>query len=320
MKADSEVRGTNDDAQVSKLSCVELGYFKDDFLKYFVKKPSRRAPLINRGYFSRHAALKELLDQFLALFAERKSPCQILSLGAGFDTTWFNLKANGRAPSRYFEVDFPEVTIQKASIISATPNLRNLVDSGKGKLSGKIEEGQILSEEFCLLPVDLRKLDGFLKQLEEAKFDFSTPTYVLSECVLVYMEPEDSASVINWLGKRLQTAACVVYEQIKPDDAFGQQMVRNLESRGCGLRGLKATPTLEAHKSRFTKNGWSRSDSWDMDTIYSKYLDPKEQARICRIEIFDEFEEWHMIQEHYSVTVGINDAGGLFNSFGFGRD
>jgi tRNA wybutosine-synthesizing protein 4 len=35
--------------------------------------------------------------------------------------------------------------------------------------------------------------------------------------------------------------------QIKPYDAFGRQMCSNLESRGCALRGVTQTPTLEAH-------------------------------------------------------------------------
>lgn len=30
-------------------SCVKLGYFKDDFVRYFVRRPGKRSPLINRG-------------------------------------------------------------------------------------------------------------------------------------------------------------------------------------------------------------------------------------------------------------------------------
>ena len=57
------------------------------------------------------------------------------------------------------------------------------------------------------------------------------PTLVLAECVLVYMQPADSTQLMQQLGNLLPTAACVVYEQIRPDDAFGQQMLMNLEVR-----------------------------------------------------------------------------------------
>lgn len=44
-----EVQGTNDDAQVSKLSCIRAGYIHDEYLQFFVRRASRRSPLINRG-------------------------------------------------------------------------------------------------------------------------------------------------------------------------------------------------------------------------------------------------------------------------------
>lgn len=37
--------------------------------------------------------------------------------------------------------------------------------------------------------------------------------------------------------------------------------------------------------------------------MYSKFLDPSEIRRISRIEMFDEFEEWHLIQAHYCIVV-----------------
>ncbi len=60
---------------------------KDDYVKYFVKNPVRRPPIINRGYFARALAIDILLHKFLS------SPLgplkQIVSLGAGFDTRYF---------------------------------------------------------------------------------------------------------------------------------------------------------------------------------------------------------------------------------------
>ncbi|RRT58537.1 hypothetical protein GW17_00041798 [Ensete ventricosum] len=65
------------------------------------------------GYYARWAALRKLLLQFLK--SERKTndknqtEKQILSLGAGFDTTYFQLLDEGIAPYLYVELDFKEV-------------------------------------------------------------------------------------------------------------------------------------------------------------------------------------------------------------------
>ncbi|KAN0119854.1 hypothetical protein V8E51_002062 [Hyaloscypha variabilis] len=48
---DESIMGTNNSSIVSKRS-VERLYFPNElhFFRYFVKKPQRRSPLINRGY------------------------------------------------------------------------------------------------------------------------------------------------------------------------------------------------------------------------------------------------------------------------------
>ncbi|EIE22490.1 leucine carboxyl methyltransferase family protein [Coccomyxa subellipsoidea C-169] len=306
---DISVQGTNDDAQISKLSCANLGYFKDDFIKYFVRRSSKRSPLINRGYFARLLALRQLLQQFFDVISqstaphEQQSVAQVLSLGAGFDTTFFNV-----------EVDFKEVTQKKAAIIAGNAALHEQLGPDAKE---KIHPGTIQTDALSVLPADLRDVKGVEAALLAAGFNPQLPTYVLAECVLVYMEAEESSAVVRWLGSFLSTAACVVYEQIKPGDAFGRQMLMNLESRGCPLRGLQATPDLKAHQDRFLNNGWQRADAKDMTTIYRAYLDPAEKRRAERLEIFDEFEEWHMIQDHYCIVLALNDASGVLQDFGF---
>jgi tRNA wybutosine-synthesizing protein 4 len=71
---------TSDDAAVSKFSASSLGYFTDNYLQFFINKPNRRPPLINRGYYTRVAAIYSILNEFLSLPIDNK---QIISLGAG---------------------------------------------------------------------------------------------------------------------------------------------------------------------------------------------------------------------------------------------
>jgi len=76
-------------------------------------------------------------------------------------------------------------------------------------------EGKIQTEGLVVLPADLRDLKGMEAGLLAAGFDPNLPTYVLAECVLVYMEAHESAAVVRWLGSFLSSAACVVYEQVR---------------------------------------------------------------------------------------------------------
>jgi hypothetical protein len=59
--------GTNDSSIVSKRSVERTGYdiksVKGEWFRYFVKKPVRRAPLINLGYFIRMKAVENVIDK-----------------------------------------------------------------------------------------------------------------------------------------------------------------------------------------------------------------------------------------------------------------
>lgn len=73
--------------------------------------------------------------------------------------------------------------------------------------------GSVLSPRYALLPVDLRRPDDLAGALEAAGLDLAAPTFVLAECVLVYLEPEESAGVVRWLGSHLAQAVMAIYEQ-----------------------------------------------------------------------------------------------------------
>ncbi|PQM35775.1 tRNA wybutosine-synthesizing protein 4 [Prunus yedoensis var. nudiflora] len=232
------VQATNDDASASKLSCVKKGYMKDDYVHCVVRRPVRRSPIINRGYFARWAALRKLLNQFL-------------------DTEKMGVKRDeGRAPHLYVELDFKEVTSKKTTLIETCNHLRDKI---------------------------------------------SATASISQECVLIYLDPDSSRAIVGWTSKAFSTAIFFLYEQIHPDDAFGQQMIRN----------------LEAKEKLFLDQGWQRAVAWDMLKVYSNFVEAQERRRIERLELFDEFEEWYMMQEHYCVAYAINDAMGLFEDFGF---
>lgn len=50
---------------------------------------------------------------------------------------------------------------------------------------------------YRLVAADLRDTARLEEQLIKAGVDFDAPTIILSECVLVYMEPADSANLVK---------------------------------------------------------------------------------------------------------------------------
>ena len=72
---------TNNSSIVSKRSVEKLYYPEPHFFRYFVKKPQRRSPLINRGYWLRMYAVEHVVRTFLAEPAVKNKV--IINLGCG---------------------------------------------------------------------------------------------------------------------------------------------------------------------------------------------------------------------------------------------
>ncbi|KAF8820908.1 leucine carboxyl methyltransferase [Cardiosporidium cionae] len=305
---DEAVQNTTDDAASSKLSSCNYGYFRDDFLHFFVKQPTRRAPLINRGYFARVAAIRKSVNEFLNCFPQDSSSLslQIVNIGAGLDTMFFWISSQ-RSDIRFYEIDFAEVIARKAAIILRNESLWSQISNKKDDLA--VVSNQIRGQNFRMVAADLRRIDEMDVELRNSGFDSTLPTLFVCECVLVYMAPTYSDKVIKWASSAVKApSAFIVYEQTNPTDPFGRTMVENLEARGCPLLGLHKYPTITSQIERYKQLGWKNCIATDMNDMYDKFIDQTERQRIEKLEIFDELEEWRLIQAHYILIVACGNA------------
>ncbi|XP_047457740.1 tRNA wybutosine-synthesizing protein 4 isoform X2 [Mugil cephalus] len=294
---DTAVQRTNDSSVVSKASAAAQGYFKDDFLQHFVCKVSRRAPLINRGYFIRWRAVEHCVRKFLQVTAKCPKR-QILSLGAGFDSLYFRLRANGALDEAVvFEVDFPDVVQRKAALISSNLTLRGMLDSPLQSTPA----GPVSSAQYHLSGVDVRDEAQVKETLGAAGLDWTAPTLILSEVVLTYMETQWSDAVISWAAKLLPQSLFVMYEQIHPHDPFGWIMQEHFLKLNSTLHALQQYPDTTAQTNRFLDKGWEGCVCLDMNDFYLGLVTEEERDRVQSLEPFDEYEEWHQKCSHYFI-------------------
>lgn len=117
------------------------GYWRDDFIHFFSPSVDRKAPEISRGtlvdasvecgglcvtvrvlcdragYYARVTAIYNLVREFIKFGRECGREVQVISLGAGSDTTFWRLEEEGLLPTQYVEVDLDDVVRRKCHII-----------------------------------------------------------------------------------------------------------------------------------------------------------------------------------------------------------
>ncbi|XP_076464646.1 tRNA wybutosine-synthesizing protein 4-like [Babylonia areolata] len=300
-RRETAVQGTNDNSIVSKCSMSAAGYFSDDFLRHFVAKTTRRAPLINRGYFLRAVCIDQVLRQFLTKHHGCKK--QIVSLGAGFDSAYFRLKAEGLLlDTSFYEIDFPEVTKRKYAIIQSNSTLSGLLNFD-GNEKTPVPPIELSTSDYCLLGVDLTQLNTLEAALRLCGADFDSPTLLLSECVMTYMTRRCSSALVKWAGETFQDAFFIMFEQINPDDAFGIFMQNHFHTIGSPLKCITSFPTVESQIKRFLDLGWQKCKCHDLNEIYRHCLSAEERARIETLDPFDEYEEFNLKCAHYFLLV-----------------
>lgn len=249
------------------------------------------------GYYARHTIIKTQLLNFINLHKARNVKPQVLVLGCGFDTLYFQLKKERLVDSsvHYVECDFEDVVEAKGQILE-----QKISDTLYKDLSSPMD-GFPSSGSFRLVGADLRDTGQLHSGLIQAGVIWEKPTFILAECVLVYMDTKESLRLLKWLSSMFSEASMLIYEQVNPHDPFGRQMMANLDARGCPLKGIISS--LDDHKKRMYESGWEFAECEYMLDMFNKSIPQAEVHRINQIEMLDEQEEWNLLLRHYCITI-----------------
>ncbi|EFA83732.1 leucine carboxyl methyltransferase [Heterostelium album PN500] len=204
----------------------------------------------------------------------------------------------------YYEVDYSKVIVNKLKIIKSCKELNQLIgDNAKWD----DENHSLQTSDYRVAPIDLTAgTECFDSVFSALNIDFEAPTMFLSECVIIYIPTEAGNSLINWTSNRFKESVFITYEQIKPYDEFGSMMIKNIENKGCPLLSINSFPEIKDQRERYLGFGWKRVDVLDMLDVYNYFIEKERVKETERLEIFDEFEEWYLIQGHYCYVLAIN--------------
>ena len=254
---------------------------------------------------------------------------QVVSLGAGSDTRFWRVREMARKEREgevdgdgdgdggwirglvYHEMDFPTVVRMKARRVGRWRELFGVLGSVDGEgittptgqdagespypsgVSIDAELGRISSPGYYLHPIDLRSIaPGMDTPPLPASIDPGLPTLLISECCLVYLPPSDADNILKYFTTMFtSTLAIVLYEPIKPDDAFGKVMVRNLAARGIVLRTLRRYGSLGRQRERLRCLGFSGGQGvGEVEWIWEGWVGGEEKRRLGKLEWLDEVE------------------------------
>lgn len=301
---DDGIMMTNDDCTNCKRCAVKMGYWSDEYIDLFTRgspRIERKTPEINRGYFVRVYSVHQVIEQFLDHVSRSGQQCQIVDLGCGFDTLFWRLHAskNFNCIRSFVDLDLPGTTSRKVMHIRHKSKLLTALGDDI-----KFNSLEFHSNVYHLIDCDLRRKDDFEKKLlHDCGLDSSVPTLFLSECVLIYMDVNDSNNILSWISSHFDHTVFINYEQVEIFDRFGQIMVENLKQRACELLDLESCRSLDTQKSRFLISGWENVKAWDMHHIYRYKIPEEEIRRVEKIEFLDEANLLEQLLKHYCLVV-----------------
>lgn len=121
----------------------------------------------------------------------------------------------------FIEVDYPGVTARKCFTIKKSKALLEKVTDEDGEV--KLSKTDLHGKDYHIVAADFTQIPMLEKKLAECNVDYACPTIFLSECVLIYISPNQVNSFLSWTQTQFSSALVFLnHEQINMTDRFGQ--------------------------------------------------------------------------------------------------
>ncbi|KFX89195.1 hypothetical protein O988_08722 [Pseudogymnoascus sp. VKM F-3808] len=308
-KQDDSIMGTNNSSIVSKRSVERLYYPNEPhFFRYFVKKPQRRAPLINRGYWLRMKAIDHVVGQFLKETTGKKKI--IVNLGAGYDPLPWQSWARYPEASQdvtFVDIDYRDLIVRKRDMVQQTSELNGVLKNLEFPKYGDI---LLRSDQYLQVGCDLRDLTK-LEKFFSSEFDLTNSVvFCTAEVSIAYMDVQTSDALIKWIGSLPYSRFCLLEQLLPggPRHPFAKTMLAHFDKLQTPLRPVLAYPTTQHQENRFKNAGWADVRARNLWELWgsSDFLSSEERMKLDEVEPFDEWEEFALFGCHYTLLEASN--------------
>lgn len=310
---DLQVQGTNNSSIVSKRS-VELLYSTKlqpeltTWFKFFVPKGKRRSPAINRGYWIRMESIKRLVMKIINNNPTKK--INIINLGCGFDPLPFQLLeiySETRDHLCFLDIDYPELLDNKLELIKKSTEVLDILNDLQEITKEELELGMKLkSANYKILGCDLKNEKLYQEQLESMCEPESVSVFI-AEVSLAYMHHQDANKIID-ISSKLPNSHFLILEQILPVDkyhSFAKKMLYHFEHLRSPLKCVEHYPKIENQRERFSQ--WFHFiEIHDLLQNWNLLIDADTKSKVKQIEEFDEWEEFIVFCQHYTIVHATN--------------
>ena len=266
MAAREGITRTGREANMCKLSASNTA------LTSAVKK---QTPLVNRVYDVRMKLMHRLLNIACTTMG-RYETCQILILGAGQDPCYDVYSSSTRT---LYLVDFPEVINERKQSIS-DPFIKTV-------------------------GVDMTNTSQLMLLLRAEGFDVQTPTIIVFECVLCYVNTDKCSELLSLLSSMMSESLVISYDPVlKSTDyrvhGLSDHLRAKFSTRGAPL--LSSSVSVTHRIDHFLQAHWKYVSCLNLNHASVLWL-PEEHRRVVLSEPFDEYTSLTSIHNHYFLTI-----------------
>ena len=256
---------TASDAIACKQSLVSTGYSVRCSDYCTQTSLIKRSPLTNRLYYARCSVVRRCVEMISSAF----DMYQLLVLGCGHDDTYTVTHSS----AKIYYVDLPEII----PICSSAGNVHKICCD--------------LNKPLCLFPL-----------LSVHSFDFATPTIVILECVLGYLDPAANQTLLVELQRRISKCSIVLYDPIASHtSSYTASLLKHFRAHNATLRSVY--PTSYSLYSTLRNAGWRHILSMNMYQALELFCAPSERRVECSVEPFDEYAALAALHKIYHVSI-----------------